>query len=204
MNLRALDASLDHLEELAYAHLPVVLAEGGVEVGSGSERLAGSPAFVRDVIVPMLERRGDELPVSALPCDGTFPVGTSQWEKRNIAESIPVWEDDLCVQCGKCVMVCPHAVIRAKVVEPDALATAPEGFRRAPARDHDFEGQSFTIQVGAEDCTGCALCVEVCPARDRTEPKRKAINMAPQRPLREQARGHWDFFLSLPEARAPL
>jgi len=205
MNLRALDASLDHLEDLPYADLPMVLGESGVEVASSDERLAGAPAFVRDVIVPMLERRGDELPVSALPCDGTFPVGTSRWEKRNIAESIPVWEDDLCVQCGKCVMVCPHAVIRAKVVEPGALATAPEGFRRAPARDHDFEGQSFTIQVGAEDCTGCALCVEVCPARDRTEPKRKAINMAPQRPLREQARGHWDFFLTLPEApRAAL
>jgi pyruvate-ferredoxin/flavodoxin oxidoreductase len=205
MNLRALDASLDHLEDLPYADLPPVLAEAGTEVGSSRERLAGAPAFVRDVIVPMLERRGDELPVSALPCDGTFPVGTTRWEKRNIAESIPVWEDDLCVQCGKCVMVCPHAVIRAKVVEPAALATAPEGFRRAPARDHDFEGQSFTIQVAAEDCTGCALCVEVCPARDRTEPKRKAINMAPQRPLREQARGHWDFFLTLPEApRAAL
>jgi pyruvate-ferredoxin/flavodoxin oxidoreductase len=137
--------------------------------------------------------------VSDLPCDGTWPVGTARWEKRNIAEAVPVWESDLCVQCGKCVLVCPHAVIRAKVVEPQALATAPEGFRQAPARDHAFAGQAFTIQVGAEDCTGCALCVEVCPARDRSEPKRKAINMAPQRPLREQARGHWDFFLSLPE-----
>jgi len=160
---------------------------------------------VRTVIGPMLERRGDALPVSALPCDGTWPVGTARWEKRNIADAVPVWETDLCVQCGKCVLVCPHAVIRAKVGAPEVFAAAPEGFRTAPARDPAFAGQTFTIQVAAEDCTGCALCVEVCPARDRSEPKRKAINMAPQRPLRQQARGNWDFFLQLPEVpRAEL
>ena len=153
----------------------------------------------------MLERRGDALPVSALPCDGTWPVGTARWEKRNIADAVPVWETDLCVQCGKCVLVCPHAVIRAKVGAPEVFAAAPEGFRTALARDPAFAGQTFTIQVAAEDCTGCALCVEVCPARDRSEPKRKAINMAPQRPLRQQARGNWDFFLQLPEVpRAEL
>jgi pyruvate-ferredoxin/flavodoxin oxidoreductase len=153
----------------------------------------------------MLERRGDGLPVSALPCDGTWPVGTARWEKRNIAAEVPVWETDLCVQCGKCVLVCPHAVIRAKVGAPEVFAAAPEGFRIAPARDPAFAGQTFTLQVAAEDCTGCALCVEVCPARDRSEPRRKAINMAPQRPLRQQARGHWDFFLQLPEVpRADL
>ena len=143
--------------------------------------------------------------MSALPCDGTWPVGTARWEKRNIAAAVPVWETDLCVQCGKCVLVCPHAVIRAKVGAPEVFAAAPEGFRTAPARDPAFAGQTFTIQVAAEDCTGCALCVEVCPARDRSEPKRKAINMAPQRPLREQARGNWDFFLQLSEVpRAEL
>jgi pyruvate-ferredoxin/flavodoxin oxidoreductase len=169
------------------------------------DRLTGAPDFVRTVIGPMLERRGDALPVSALPCDGTWPVGTARWEKRNIADAVPVWESDLCVQCGKCVLVCPHAVIRAKVGAPEVFAAAPEGFRIAPARDPAFAGQTFTIQVAAEDCTGCALCVEVCPARDRSEPKRKAINMAPQRPLREQARGNWDFFLQLPEVpRAEL
>ena len=205
-NLAALDASLDHLEELAWQELDAAgtAAGGGVvaDQSTGSslaDRFAAAPAFVREVIAPMLERRGDELPVSALPCDGTWPVGTARWEKRNIAAEVPVWESDLCVQCGKCVLVCPHAVIRAKVGAPETFAAAPEGFRTAPARDHAFAGQTFTIQVAAEDCTGCALCVAVCPARDRSEPKRKAINMAPQRPLREQARGNWDFFLQLPE-----
>ena len=194
-NLAALDASLDHLEALAWHDLPDPPPGPAPE-----DRLATAPAFVREVIAPMLERRGDALPVSALPCDGTWPVGTARWEKRNIADAVPVWESDLCVQCGKCVLVCPHAVIRAKVAEPAAFAQAPGGFRTAPARDHAFEGQTFTIQVAVEDCTGCSLCVEVCPARDRSEPKRKAINMAPQRPLRDQSRGYWDFFLQLPEA----
>jgi pyruvate-ferredoxin/flavodoxin oxidoreductase len=208
-NLAALDASLDHLEVLDWQGLdafgPAVAADAPSADPSLAERLAPAPAFVREVIAPMLERCGDDLPVSALPCDGTWPVGTARWEKRNIAAEVPVWESDLCVQCGKCVLVCPHAVIRAKVAEPDAFALAPEGFRTAPARDHAFDGQTFTIQVAAEDCTGCALCVAVCPARDRSEPKRKAINMAPQRPLREQARANWDFFLQLPEApRADL
>ncbi len=194
MNLQALDATLDHLLRLEWEAL-----EDGAATPPAPSPLVAAPPFVREVIGPMLERRGDELPVSALPCDGTWPVGTAKWEKRNIAPSIPVWETDLCVQCGKCVMVCPHAVIRAKAVVPEALAAAPEGFLQAPARDPAFSGQAFTLQVAAEDCTGCSLCVEVCPARDRTEPKRKAINMAPQRPLRDQARGHWDFFLQLPE-----
>ncbi len=209
-NLAALDASLDHLEPLDWQELDqavagAVPAAGEPQEPALAERLAAAPAFVREVIAPMLERRGDDLPVSALPCDGTWPVGTARWEKRNIATEVPVWESDLCVQCGKCVMVCPHAVIRAKVADPEALAAAPEGFRTAPARDHAFAGQTFTIQVAAEDCTGCALCVAVCPARDRSEPKRKAINMAPQRPLRQQARANWDFFLQLPEVpRADL
>ncbi|MFM7549033.1 MAG: 2-oxoacid:acceptor oxidoreductase family protein, partial [Cyanobacteriota bacterium] len=207
-NLQALEASLDQLLPLDWRLLDQA---GGVAQPeeatdpSLDERLAEAPAFVREVIAPLLERRGDQLPVSALPCDGTWPTGTARWEKRNIAAEVPVWESDLCVQCGKCVLVCPHAVIRAKVAEPAALAAAPEGFRSAPARDHAFAGSSFTIQVAAEDCTGCALCVEVCTARDRSEPRRKAINMEPQRPLRQQARGHWDFFLQLPEApRAEL
>ena len=199
-NLAALDSSLDHLESLDWEALD---AAGMVATPSADPslngRLATAPAFVREVIAPMLERRGDQLPVSAIPCDGTWPTGTARWEKRNIAAEVPVWESDICVQCGKCVMVCPHAVIRAKAASPDAFDSAPEGFRSAPARDPAFAGDSFTIQVAAEDCTGCGLCVAVCPARDRSEPRRKAINMAPQRPLRQQARGHWDFFLELPE-----
>ena len=200
MNLAALDASLEQLVPLDWTSL-----DGPACLPAPEDRLAAAPEFVREVIGPMLERRGDALPVSALPCDGTWPVGTARWEKRNIAAAVPVWETDLCVQCGKCVLVCPHAVIRAKVGAPELFAAAPEGFRTAPARDPAFAGQTFTIQVAAEDCTGCALCVEVCPARDRSEPKRKAINMAPQRPLREQARGNWDFFLQLSEVpRAEL
>lgn len=200
MNLAALDASLDQLVPLDWQAL-----EEPACLPVPEDRLSGAPDFVREVIGPMLERRGDALPVSALPCDGTWPVGTARWEKRNIAAEVPVWETDLCVQCGKCVLVCPHAVIRAKVGAPDLFVAAPEGFRTTPARDPAFAGQTFTIQVAAEDCTGCSLCVEVCPARDRSEPKRKAINMAPQRPLRAQARGNWDFFLQLPEVpRAEL
>ena len=200
MNLAALDASLEQLVPLDWSSL-----DGPACLPAPEDRLAAAPEFVREVIGPMLERHGDALPVSALPCDGTWPVGTARWEKRNIAAAVPVWETDLCVQCGKCVLVCPHAVIRAKVGAPEVFAAAPEGFRTAPARDPAFAGQTFTIQVAAEDCTGCALCVEVCPARDRSEPKRKAINMAPQRPLREQARGNWDFFLQLSEVpRAEL
>jgi len=204
MNLAALDASLEHLVPLDWQALDAA-APAPISGAMPEDRLAAAPEFVRTVISPMLERRGDALPVSALPCDGTWPVGTARWEKRNIADAVPVWETDLCVQCGKCVLVCPHAVIRAKVGDAEVFTAAPEGFRTAPARDPAFAGQTFTIQVAAEDCTGCALCVEVCPARDRSEPTRKAINMAPQRPLREQARGHWDFFLQLPEVpRADL
>jgi pyruvate-ferredoxin/flavodoxin oxidoreductase len=200
MNLAALDASLEQLVPLDWSSFD----DSGPEP-LREDQLSGAPDFVREVIGPMLERRGDALPVSALPCDGTWPVGTARWEKRNIADAVPVWETDLCVQCGKCVLVCPHAVIRAKVGAPEVFAAAPEGFRTAPARDPAFAGQTFTLQVAAEDCTGCALCVEVCPARDRSEPKRKAINMAPQRPLREQARVNWDFFLQLSEVpRAEL
>ena len=224
MNLRALDSSLEHLHQLdlaaavaelqavAKADLPTAAkpalapSDSGTSPGPGEapdpslgERLAAAPAFVREVIGPLLERRGDSLPVGALPCDGTWPVGTARWEKRNIAEAVPVWHSDLCVQCGKCVLVCPHAVIRAKVVDPAELAAAPEGFLQAPARDPAFAGQAFSLQVSVEDCTGCSLCVEVCPVRDRLEPRRKAITMEPQRPLRQAGRRHWDFFLSLPE-----
>ena len=198
-NLAAIEAARSGLQELVVpseqqAAQAMPLAELPIPPA-----LARAPKELQTLLLPQLQRRGDQLPVSALPCDGSFATATSQWEKRNIAEQVPVWEPDLCVQCGKCVMVCPHAVIRAKVAEPEQLAKAPAGFRAAPARDHHWSGQSFTIQVSAEDCTGCNLCVEVCPARDRSEPRRKALNMAPQRPLREQSREHWAYFLGLPE-----
>ena len=210
-NLQAVEVSLGHLVELNWAALDAEQAAASAapdrlapEPGL-DDRLATAPVFVRGVIGPLLALQGDTLPVSAIPCDGTWPTGTSHYDKRNIAEAVPVWQSDLCVQCGKCVMVCPHAVIRAKVGEAEAFLAAPQAFATAPARDPAFAGQIFTLQVSIEDCTGCALCVEVCPVRDRLEPRRKAINMAPQRPLREQGRAHWAFFLQLPEAlRAAL
>jgi pyruvate-ferredoxin/flavodoxin oxidoreductase len=137
--------------------------------------------------------------VSALPVDGTYPTGTSQWEKRNLAQEIPVWESGLCIQCGKCVMVCPHAVIRSKIFEPELTASAPDTFKSAPARWRDREHLRYVLQVSPEDCTGCGLCVQVCPAKSKSEVKTKAINMAPQAPVREQEQRNWDFFLELPE-----
>ena len=135
----------------------------------------------------------------------TWPTGTSRWEKRAIAAAVPQWRSELCVQCGQCVMVCPHAAIRAKVVSPEALAAAPADFQSAGARDPAFAGQRFTLQVAVEDCTGCGLCVEVCPARDRREPKHRALAMAPLAPLLERGRLHWEVFLGLPEVpRASL
>jgi pyruvate-ferredoxin/flavodoxin oxidoreductase len=193
MNLTAVDQTQEHLYEVPVGE-PV--AVGVTEVQHAIPDAA--PPFVRDVLGQMAARHGDDLPVSALPVDGTYPSGTTKWEKRNIATEVPVWEPDVCVQCGKCVMVCPHSVIRAKVYEPSQLDQAPATFKSTNARDHDWSDLKFTIQVAAEDCTGCALCVDVCPAKNKLEPRLKAINMAPQLPLREQERENWDFFLNLP------
>ena len=199
-NLAALEAAPAALQPLPIGPAPwVVSAEEPLAEQPLPEGLAEAPAACRELLLPQLQHRGDALPVSALPCDGSFPTATSQWEKRNTAEQVPVWEPDLCVQCGKCVLVCPHAVIRAKLAPPQALQGAPQGFRHTAARERAFAGEHFTIQVSAEDCTGCRLCVEVCPARDRNTPARKALNMAPQRPLREESHEHWAFFLQLPE-----
>ncbi|RME81540.1 MAG: 4Fe-4S dicluster domain-containing protein, partial [Caldilineae bacterium] len=158
-----------------------------------------APEFVQKVTAKMLAGEGDSLPVSALPPDGTYPSATTRWEKRNIALEVPVWDPDVCIQCGKCVLVCPHAVIRSKLVDKEALADAPEGFLYAPARFKEYPGKQYTLQVAVEDCTGCTLCVEACPAKNKQQAGRKAINMAPQLPLREQGRVYWDYFLKLPE-----
>ncbi len=158
-----------------------------------------APDFVQRVNGMMLAGRGDLLPVSAFPVDGSWPVGTTKWEKRNIAQEIPVWDADLCIQCNKCVLVCPHAAVRAKYYAPAALVAAPEAFKSAPFRSTAVEGQSFTIQIAAEDCTGCTLCVQVCPAKDKANPRHKALDMAPQLPLREAERENFAFFLDLPE-----
>ncbi len=158
-----------------------------------------APEFVRDVLGKMIGYDGDSLPVSAIPVDGTFPTGTAQWEKRNIALEIPVWNPDICIQCGKCAFVCPHAVIRMKVYDPAVLADAPATFKSTEAKFKEMPGMRFTIQVAPEDCTGCALCVEACPAKDKTQVGRRAINMADQIPLRETERDNWNFFLSIPD-----
>jgi pyruvate-ferredoxin/flavodoxin oxidoreductase len=200
MNLKAVDSTLDHLYEVDYQRFVSGDRTQNFELeATVSPPISDTaPAFVREVLGQIIARQGDQLPVSALPIDGTFPSGTSKWEKRNIATEIPVWDPDVCVQCGKCVMVCPHAVIRSKVYDPALLADAPETFKSANAKDHDWSNLKFTIQVAPEDCTGCQVCVEICPAKDKAEPRRKAINMAPQLPLREAERHNWDFFLNLP------
>ncbi len=163
---------------------------------------AEAPEFVQRVTAPMIAGKGDALPVSALPPDGTFPTGTAQWEKRNIAAEIPVWDTELCIQCGKCVIVCPHSVIRAKVYEASALDGAPASFKSATARWKDFKSMRYSLQVSPEDCTGCGLCVEICPAKSKSDVKHKAINMRPQPPLRAPERENWNFFLNLPETDA--
>ncbi|BAZ81284.1 pyruvate:ferredoxin (flavodoxin) oxidoreductase [Sphaerospermopsis kisseleviana CS-549] len=194
MNIQAVDKTLDNLYEITTkektTQSPITSPQSPIP--------DYAPVFVRDVLGKIIAREGDDLPVSALPCDGSYPTGTSKWEKRNIAQEIPVWDPNVCIQCGKCVMVCPHSVIRSKVYEPEQLENAPTTFKSANAKEHDWHDLKFTIQVAAEDCTGCALCVDVCPAKNKAEPKKKAINMAEQRPLREPERENWDFFLNLP------
>ncbi len=146
-----------------------------------------------------MARDGDSLPVSKLPVDGTYPAGTTQWEKRNIALEIPVWEPDICIQCAKCALACPHAAIRFKIYDETLLEKAPKTFKSAKARGKEYAGMVATIQVAPEDCTGCGMCVHACPAKDKTQPKRKAINMADQPPLRTAERENYEFFLDLPE-----
>ncbi|QHG17954.1 pyruvate:ferredoxin (flavodoxin) oxidoreductase [Nostoc sp. ATCC 53789] len=194
MNLQAVDNTLDNLHKV---DVPQTIKNQQSTINN-PRLLDSAPEFVREVLGKIMVWEGDDLPVSTLPVDGTFPVGTAKWEKRNVAEEIPVWEPDVCVQCGKCVMVCPHSAIRAKAYQADELVNAPETFKSTGAKDKDFANQKFTIQVAPEDCTGCTICVNICPAKDKSEPLRKAINMAQQLPLQEQERKNWDFFLSLP------
>ncbi|ARV58236.1 pyruvate:ferredoxin (flavodoxin) oxidoreductase [Nostocales cyanobacterium HT-58-2] len=202
MNLQAVDKTLDNLQKVTWDagnSSKTLTASPILSVFASSATLpTSSPEFVQEVLGKIMLWQGDELPVSALPADGTFPTGTAKWEKRNLAQEIPVWDSDICVQCSKCVIVCPHGVIRSKVYQADELAKAPAAFKSTNVKDKDFAGQKFTIQVAPEDCTGCGICVDVCPAKNKSLPERKAINMEPQLPLREQERKNWDFFLSLP------
>ena len=193
MNLKAVDDTLANLFEVRVPETVTSVVPMLLPVPNNA------PIFVRNVLGPMIARRGDDLPVSAMPIDGTYPSGTTQYEKRNLAEEIPVWDPDLCIQCGKCAFVCPHAVIRIKAYEPAALAGAPATFKSTPTRDTEWQGLQYTIQVAPEDCTGCGICVDVCPARNKSILNQKALNMYPQPPLREQERVNWDFFTALPE-----
>jgi pyruvate-ferredoxin/flavodoxin oxidoreductase len=158
-----------------------------------------APDFVRRVTARMLEGNGDLLPVSALPVDGAFPTGTARWEKRQLAAEIPIWDPSICIDCGKCAIVCPHATIRTKVFGPEALEGAPEGFASKDFRSRDLPGMQLTVQVAPDDCTGCGVCVEVCPAHSKEEVKHKAINMTPVDAFLERERERWDFFETIPE-----
>jgi pyruvate-ferredoxin/flavodoxin oxidoreductase len=192
-NYAAVDAALAHLYEVQ------VPTQATSEFDVPPAVSPAAPVFVQNVTAEILAGRGDQLPVSAFPADGTYPTATARWEKRNIALDVPVWEPDLCIECGKCVFVCPHAAIRAKVCDPDDLSVAPGRFKHIPAKFKELPDKRYTIQVAVEDCTGCKLCVEVCPAKDKSQPSRKSLNMKPQLPIREQERQNWDYFLKLPD-----
>ncbi|HJZ73471.1 MAG TPA: pyruvate:ferredoxin (flavodoxin) oxidoreductase [Vicinamibacterales bacterium] len=192
-NCEVVDQALAHLHEIP---VPAAVSATYRRPPIVSER---APDFVQKVTAVMLAGKGDLLPVSAFPIDGTWPIGTAKWEKRNIALEIPVWDSKICIQCNQCALVCPHAAIRAKVYDESALAGAPDTFKSTAYKSQDHKGKTYTIQVAPEDCTGCNLCVNVCPAKDRTNPKHKAIEMHPQAPLRDSERVNYDFFLNLPE-----
>jgi pyruvate-ferredoxin/flavodoxin oxidoreductase len=198
-NFAAVDAALDHLHEVKVPEKVTSLFDIRRPVP------VEAPGFVQRFTAKIVAGEGDDLPVSAMPIDGTFPVSTAQWEKRNIALEIPEWDEELCIQCGKCVLVCPHSVIRAKVYDEKQLAGAPVTFKAVAARWKDMKDRKYTLQVAPEDCTGCTLCVQVCPAKSKSEVKHKAINMVAQPPLRESEAANWDFFLKIPETgRAAL
>jgi len=192
-NMKAVDETLAHLFEVKVPEKITSTLEMPPPFP------ASAPRFEREVLGVIYEGRGDELPVSAFPCDGTFPTGTAKWEKRNLALEIPVWDTKICIQCGKCAMVCPHAVIRIKVYDSSELENAPATFKSTEVRDKEWAGMNYSIQVAPEDCTGCGICVEICPAKNKTETRLKALNMAPQPPLRVPEADNWEFFLKIPE-----
>jgi pyruvate-ferredoxin/flavodoxin oxidoreductase len=195
-NFRAVDAALEHLHEVALPDAATATRRRPSLVPAAP---GAAPELVQRVTAALLAGHGDLLPVSAFPVDGTWPVGTARWEKRNLAQQIPIWDPAVCIQCNQCAFVCPHAAIRTKVYDPAELAGAPESFLAVDYRAADFAGMKYTVQVAPEDCTGCDLCVTICPAKDRSNPRHKAIDMAPQRPVRERERANFDFFLGLPE-----
>ena len=194
MNFAAVDAALAALHEVA-----IPATEDVAAVASVPPSYRGAPAFVQKVTARLLANEGDLMPVSAIPLDGCWPTGTARFEKRNIALEIPQWDASICIQCNKCALVCPHAAIRAKIFDPAALKGAPAGFASTKFRSSEHPGLLYSLQVAPEDCTGCTLCVQVCPAKDKTNPRHKAIDMVAQPPRLEAERKNWDFFLQIPD-----
>ena len=194
-NFEAVDKAIENLHQIDYSKYKTGIIESEKMVADNA------PAFVKNVLAKIMSFEGDELPVSAFPIDGTYPVATTQWEKRNIADKVPSWDAELCSQCGKCFLICPHAAIRCKVYEKDKLSKAPGDFKHIAPIGKEFvkENEAYTLQVAVEDCTGCNLCVEYCPIESKTEPGHKAINMVAQLPIKEKEIENWNFFLSLPE-----
>jgi pyruvate-ferredoxin/flavodoxin oxidoreductase len=192
-NMKAVDETLAHLFKVK------VPSEATSTIEMPPPFPPTAPQFERDVLGMMYAGRGDELPVSAFPVDGTFPTGTAKWEKRNLALEIPAWDEKICIQCGKCAMVCPHSVIRIKVYDSKELEGAPATFKSTETRDREWQGLKYTIQVAPEDCTGCGICVEVCPVKNKAETRLKAINMVAQPALRAPESDNWNFFLKIPE-----
>ena len=190
MNFNAVDQSIAHLHEIE-----IGAADSTIEMPPVVSDEA--PEFVKNVTAPIMAGNGDSLPVSALPNDGTWPTATTQWEKRNIALEIPVWDPDVCIQCAKCSLACPHAAIRCKIYDAELLNSAPETFKSVDAKGKDYAGKKWTIQIAPEDCTGCGLCVQACPAKNKEVEGRKAINTATQAPLRVPERENYKFFLDI-------
>ncbi len=193
MNLQAVDNTLANLYEVPVQNKLTATFDLPDSVPSNA------PDFIKNVLGEIIAGRGDSIPVSAFPVDGTFPTASTQYEKRNIALEIPVWDEEICIQCGKCYFVCPHATIRPKVYDAKFLEGAPATFKAVAARDKEFAGMKYTLQVAPEDCTGCGVCIEVCPVKNKSNTSLKALNMAPQLPLRVPEKENWEFFLNLPE-----
>ena len=198
MNNQAVDVALENIQEVTVP----ASADSAIEMTIGQWN--GTPDTVKNSLGPIIDGLGDSLPVSAMPVDGTFPTGTAMYEKRNIAIETPVWDQDLCIQCGICSFVCPHASIRMKIYDDKELSGAPETFKSCAARGKDMGDRKFTLQVAVEDCTGCGACVHNCPVKSKTNENHKAINMQPQPPLRDTERKNFDFFLNLPDTDPAL